>query len=89
MAAQVEDASLFTNYPNWELLPALNEIQADGLSLESKIVQIEHFTLTLVLIHHVMMIVHALPHLALSSSSMTTLLLTPFPLLGTLPISLV
>ena len=43
MAAPVEDASLFTNYPDWELLPALNEIQADGLSLESKIVQIEQF----------------------------------------------
>jgi hypothetical protein len=43
MAAPVEDASLVTNYPDWELFPALNEIQADGLSLENKIVQIEQF----------------------------------------------
>ena len=43
MAAPVEDASPFTNYPDWELLPALNKIQADGLSLKSKIDQIEQF----------------------------------------------
>ncbi len=31
------------NCPDWELLPDLNEIQADVLNQENKIVQIEQF----------------------------------------------
>ena len=42
MAAPVEDAFM-PNCPDWESLPDLNEIQADGFSVDNKIVQIEQF----------------------------------------------
>ena len=42
MAAPVEDTFVL-NCPDWELLPDLNEIQAEDVSVRSKIVQIEQF----------------------------------------------
>ena len=38
MATPVEDTFLLTNCPDWELLPDLNENQADGSSVDNKIV---------------------------------------------------
>ena len=42
MAAPVEETFVL-NCPDWELIPDLNEIQADVLNVENEIVQIEQF----------------------------------------------